>query len=1221
MASLVRSVGYPNGSYMPFANKAVHRLTLANNLVAIVTDDNQSGVSGDGGDNTAVPKLYLYLSTDNGLTWTLKATYTTSGIPVGSTTYYSSSIDGANNVHIAMNFGNSNFYLRATYSAGTYTFGTALALALTTNYVGVGLDIDTFGDASSPNVAVVGVLCGKFSSPFGTKVMRWVVTSAGTLVAQPDIVLSSAFAPYQNPQHISICTTKKAPVSNAGAYAVMLPSVYSGASDGGDLLYTSTCNISTGAHTATTASPYRIGNVGVGTGSRRFQMFCDDADCTISVVGFAFNTTLTAMVFVLDPATNVKTDLLAVQHPTVAAKTTYMVQSPASYLAFTKAKNGTNTVHNIFALGVNNFVWNMISLVLAPTSTTKVVSVNGSNVSYPTYTASVRDNGLGWDRPTYGNGAYGVVGGSSRNFSAMTAELLCYYTRNSAYRIDYIDMYTGLPTVTTKPGAGTTQTTAIPALEAKYKLPKSYSQAKWKMHWQFAQDSAFTTNFREFIQADSALLAPLNTDPVSNATVLATDQLPQISSLSPQGTWYIRSREIDEYGEVGAWSPTTTFTLSHAPSATKVAPNNNQVIVYSSGGTPVSWTFTDPYVNDHQTAYEILVTLADGTNTVVADTGKVTSIQQNGTVVIPSQYQDVQLNLQVKLWDADDVSGVYSTAVTFYVSATPTPTVSYPTGTITTGIPTVAWTPGISGTKSESAWHLTISSAGSVIVDTGWVNDSSTSYTVPTNKLHNATSYSLQLQVRDSLGLVGLTTVQFTTNYVLPAPASNVGIYTYEYQRKGFMFIGWDWGARDANFQSWNLYRKAYGESDWTLLGSFPNLTPCYGYRDYGAKANTNYNYYVTQVVNRFGDQVECPILLSYAVKTPSDRFWLLDSWGILDPVPIFNASADQYTPEHEEAVYTVIGAGRHVDTGETLGVNGTITAQMRDISLGLSLGSNWLPNPALQYLDGNGNPIGWTIGTSGTVTGLSYSLDVYSEPSPCAKQLVMRFAMDGIAPAGVIKVTGPNVALIGTDLIVGSKLTPSMWVAQPPSQGNSYTCTYTVTFYQSDGVTVVSSVTNQAMSLTDQYLPAGAGGQGNWKRYTPTASGVTIPAGTVYWAVSYSINETTDQTSNPTYYYLGGLQVSSGATTIPYMDGDMKSAAYYGDPTLTASYSSGFYDARTQRQDIATMRELGRSVYLRNPFGDVWIASLGDIPVTHIAGVGSSEFSDLSIPYREVSS
>ena len=58
---------------------------------------------------------------------------------------------------------------------------------------------------------------------------------------------------------------------------------------------------------------------------------------------------------------------------------------------------------------------------------------------------------------------------------------------------------------------------------------------------------------------------------------------------------------------------------------------------------------------------------------------------------------------------------------------------------------------------------------------------------------------------------------------------------------------------------------------------------------------------------------------------------------------------------------------------------------------------------------------------------------------------------------------------------------------------------------------------------------------------------------------------------------------------------------------------------ARQQRLKIEAMQEDRETYLLRNPFGDILQVSIGNIQIERLAGVGSSEFCTVSIPYTEV--
>lgn len=64
----------------------------------------------------------------------------------------------------------------------------------------------------------------------------------------------------------------------------------------------------------------------------------------------------------------------------------------------------------------------------------------------------------------------------------------------------------------------------------------------------------------------------------------------------------------------------------------------------------------------------------------------------------------------------------------------------------------------------------------------------------------------------------------------------------------------------------------------------------------------------------------------------------------------------------------------------------------------------------------------------------------------------------------------------------------------------------------------------------------------------------------------------------------------------------------------------TGLLTARQKRMRLEEIQDSASVMYLRNPFGDIFLVSTGDITFSRIAGVGQSEFFDVTIPYQEVS-
>lgn len=157
------------------------------------------------------------------------------------------------------------------------------------------------------------------------------------------------------------------------------------------------------------------------------------------------------------------------------------------------------------------------------------------------------------------------------------------------------------------------------------------------------------------------------------------------------------------------------------------------------------------------------------------------------------------------------------------------------------------------------------------------------------------------------------------------------------------MELTWTAIGRQAEFVKWNIYRRvdkvnanrevvAVGE--WEFIESNEQYVDLYTWRDYFAPSGQKVNYAITQVVEKFGSLQESNITPGVAGLPESEGYWLLD------PTPedemfaafrLFSVTADNYSPKYEEAEQQIIGRGRRVDRGDYLGIEGSLTCQLRD--------------------------------------------------------------------------------------------------------------------------------------------------------------------------------------------------------------------------------------------------------------------------------------------------
>jgi hypothetical protein len=77
--------------------------------------------------------------------------------------------------------------------------------------------------------------------------------------------------------------------------------------------------------------------------------------------------------------------------------------------------------------------------------------------------------------------------------------------------------------------------------------------------------------------------------------------------------------------------------------------------------------------------------------------------------------------------------------------------------------------------------------------------------------------------------------------------------------------------------------------------------------------------------------------------------------------------------------------------------------------------------------------------------------------------------------------------------------------------------------------------------------------------------------------------------------------------------------AGYTGSITCKFRDDANGRTARQKRLQLELLKATRNLYYLRNPFGDVMQVALGNIQISRIAGVGSSEFCDVTIPYEQV--
>lgn len=470
------------------------------------------------------------------------------------------------------------------------------------------------------------------------------------------------------------------------------------------------------------------------------------------------------------------------------------------------------------------------------------------------------------------------------------------------------------PTAVT-PTAGATITTSQPTLGAT--LSAASESRTVKARWQMAQDSGFTVGVRTVTEDDADLRT-------SGATTEATPTGSKIS----QGTWYVRAAAVDQYGQVGSYSAGQSFTVTHLPTAAVQSPTSDAYYTYATN-TVFSWTFSDPYAGDTQTAVEIIVERND-TGAVVYDSNKVTQTALTLSVPSASLLKDVKLRWKVRVWDSDNVAGNYSPYGLFTLSDLPIVTVTAPTGAaVASGNPTVTYTLDAPTTQIKRRIVFRKTSDNSIVHDSGEQITSSLSYTPSTTILENSIQYTVTVTVTDQNNMVGSGTSTFTTNYPAPATATFTASGSV-YDTAGYVLIDWSATVADSQFIRWNIYRRQVGDTSWTLLMTTNDISVVQ-YQDYLAGAGSQWEYAVTQSAARSGYILDSAQVASAVVSTTGTHYWLIDPLTPSNCLQVSNVVGDSYSDEYQQEALAIIGRGRKVNQGTRFGYTGTLEAQFRD--------------------------------------------------------------------------------------------------------------------------------------------------------------------------------------------------------------------------------------------------------------------------------------------------
>lgn len=154
------------------------------------------------------------------------------------------------------------------------------------------------------------------------------------------------------------------------------------------------------------------------------------------------------------------------------------------------------------------------------------------------------------------------------------------------------------------------------------------------------------------------------------------------------------------------------------------------------------------------------------------------------------------------------------------------------------------------------------------------------------------------------------------------------------YDDYGTVRLRWTNANKGANWYSWRLYRRLFGDVTWTLLQEYIVDAATYEHNDISVPANTAVEYSVVRVHLVAAVPTE-------EAHTPKAAFADGSHYWFMHPedsthLRLAQVTSDSFKNERDMAVHKLIGRGRKVDRGTSYGVVGSLAAQLRD-RLGLT--------------------------------------------------------------------------------------------------------------------------------------------------------------------------------------------------------------------------------------------------------------------------------------------
>jgi hypothetical protein len=297
---------------------------------------------------------------------------------------------------------------------------------------------------------------------------------------------------------------------------------------------------------------------------------------------------------------------------------------------------------------------------------------------------------------------------------------------------------------------------------------------------------------------------------------------------------YVDSIKIQVYYDVP--SPTPPSDLS----TTNFDATNSQ---------PLTWSWQPTFTGDAITACRVqIIDVSTGSTTY--DSGKKATTIPLLTLPANTLTNGKQYQWKVLVYDSLDRASSYSSLATFYTSAAPTATITYPANngdTIATSSLTVTWTYSDPESGAQSAYQaMLLDSDQKILENTGKVSTAGLSKTF-SYALANNTNYRVAVYVWDNKGVASLMSVRtFTVSYTPPAkPTLAISADTTR-GSAGLTITNPTPGAGQPAVSYNDIYRKKSTETDYIRIAT--SVAEDGAWTDYTLASGVEYDYIIRAI-------------------------------------------------------------------------------------------------------------------------------------------------------------------------------------------------------------------------------------------------------------------------------------------------------------------------------------------------------------------------------------